>query len=61
MLPDMTVFPGKMLMPSLNAPVPEFETLILQRGKWAQLYDNGFYPPLGSFDASLGPTVLGKH
>ena len=23
--------------------------------------DYGFYPPLGSFDASLGPTALGKH
>ena len=40
MLPDMTVFPENMLMPSLNAPVPGFETLMLQRGKWAQLYDN---------------------
>ena len=23
--------------------------------------DDGFHPPLGSFDASLGPTALGKH
>ena len=23
--------------------------------------DYGFHPPLGSFDASLGPTALGKH
>ena len=23
--------------------------------------DYGFYPPLGSFDAALGPTALGQH
>ena len=23
--------------------------------------DHGFYPPLGSFDAALGPPALGQH